>query len=151
MDILMPCLYSFVACVAYCIMIQISPTHILPAAIGGALCWLVYLLFSPINNSIVQSFLAGIFASIYAETLCYIRRVPVTLYLIPAIIPLVPGGRIYQAMEYCISGEMDAFINAALATFGIAGAIAVSILIASTIMKLVKTSLNKARSQRHKA
>lgn len=137
MDIFLPCLYSFIAGIGYCVIIQISPRHILPAAIGGALSWFVYLLFSPADNAIVQSFLAGIAASVYAEIFSHVKRVPVTVYLIVAIIPLVPGGRIYQAMEYCISGEMDAFINAALVTFGIAGAIAISIVIASSIMKLV--------------
>lgn len=136
MDVFLPTLYSFIACIAYCIIIQISPHSILPVALGGGVSCVVYLLLSPLNNAIVQSFLAGICAGFYSELLAHRRRVPVTTHLIVAIIPLVPGGMLYQAMEYCIAGDMDAFISTALYTFGIAGAIALSILLASPIARL---------------
>lgn len=143
MDTLLPCFYSFIACMAYCVIIQVSPKSILPAAIGGGLVSLIYTLLSPIDNAIVQSFLAGVAASVYAELLSHFRRIPVTTYLIVAIIPLVPGGRIYAAMEFCIAGEMQAFANTALFTMGIAGAIALSILLTSPVMKLFFKGSNR--------
>lgn len=137
MDIIFPSVCSFVACLAYCVIIQISPKSILPVSIGGAISCVVYLLLSPLNNAIVQSFLAGVCASAYSELMAYRRRVPVTTHLIIAIIPLVPGGRIYEAMEHCIAGEMDLFIRTALITFGIAGAIALSIILTSPVIKII--------------
>lgn len=136
MDVIMPTIYSFVACIAFCIILQISPRSILPVAVGGGISCFAYMLLNGMDNAVVQSFIGGVCASAYSEIMAHKRKVPVTTHLIIGIIPLVPGGMIYAAMEYCLAGDMDAFLRTALATFGVAGAIALSMLITSSVMKI---------------
>ena len=52
------------------------------------------------------------------------------------ILPLVPGGGIYYTMEYCVSGQTSQFIETGIHTFAIAGALAVGVLIVSSLVRL---------------
>lgn len=139
MGILLPCLYSFIACVGYCFVanVRIRKKMLFFASLGGALGWGGFLLFNYMENAIVQSFLAIIIVTIYAEILSRIFKAPVTVYLVVGLIPLVPGGGIYYTMEHAIKGNTIEFLNTGLKTFGIAGAIALGILLASSFVRLI--------------
>ena len=60
----------------------------------------------------------------------------VTGYLLVALFPLVPGGGIYYTMEYCIAGNTQMFLETGLHTLGIAGALALGILLVSSLNRL---------------
>jgi uncharacterized membrane protein YjjB (DUF3815 family) len=138
-EILIPCLCVFAACIGYCVMYNLRLRALFFAPLGAALGWLTYLLFSFLGNDIFQYFLATVLVSSYAELMARIHKAPVTVYLIVGIIPMVPGGGIYYAMEYCLRGDMDNFLSSGLHTFGIAGAIAVGILLVSSLVRLFHT------------
>jgi uncharacterized membrane protein YjjB (DUF3815 family) len=45
MQFFFPCFYSFVACVAYCMCVNLKGWRMVWASLGGAIGWGVYLLF----------------------------------------------------------------------------------------------------------
>lgn len=140
MRLLLPCLYAFIATAGFCLLYHLQRRILALAALGGALAWGVYLLGGCVtSNDIMRSFLAALLVSAYAELLARVKRAPVTAFLIPGILPLVPGGGIYYTMEFCIRGDMDRFLSTGLHTFGIAGAIALGILLISSLVRLYKT------------
>ena len=105
MDVYLPCFYGFVACMAVCIVFNVRGKRIFFTSLGGAIGWLVYLLFRPLQNDIVQFFIATVAITVYSEIMARIHKVPVTGYLLIALLPMVPGGGIYYTMEYCIAGN----------------------------------------------
>ena len=136
--LLLPCFYSFIACCAYCILFNIRGFGMVLCSLGGALAWLTYLLAAPLvgHNTILQSFWAAVFLSVYSEIMSRIRKCPVTGYQLLAFIPLVPGGGIYKTMEYCINGETDLFVSTGVHTLGISGALAVGVLLVSSGVRM---------------
>ena len=68
-----------------------------------------------------------------------IRKYPAISYLVVAIFPLIPGAGIYYATSFLMQGDQSAFVQKALQTIGIAGVIAVGILMVSTIVRLWTT------------
>ena len=52
--------------------------------------------------------LAAAFAIVYAEVLARRLKTPATLFVVPAILPLVPGGSLYYTMENVVHGRMEA-------------------------------------------
>ena len=66
-----------------------------------------------------------------------IRRCPVTGYQLVALLPLVPGGGIYYAMGYCLEGDTEQFLSALLGTLGMAAALAVGVILASSLFRAV--------------
>ena len=85
----------------------------------------------------LQSFFAAVAITIYAETAARVRKCPVTGYLLVALLPLVPGGGIYYAMSYCVAGDTDRFLAELLHTFGMAAALAVGAMLASSVFRTV--------------
>ena len=137
MELLFPVLCAFVACACFAVIYNIHGGGILICAFAGALGWLVYLLTAPLlRDDIAQTFAAALVISAFAEIMARIRKCPVTGYLLVAIFPLVPGGGIYYTMEHAINGQIDAFLTSFLHTLGLAGAIAVGVLLVSTAVRM---------------
>ncbi|MEG0508169.1 MAG: threonine/serine exporter family protein [Eubacterium sp.] len=137
MTILLACFYAFSATVAFGIVFNIRGVTLIIAGIGGSLGWLVY---SELNgvfiNNIPQYFIATLAIAFYAEMMARRFKAPATIYLAASLIPLVPGGGIYYTMQYFINGELDAAIGTALHTLGIAGALAMGIIVVSSTLRI---------------
>ena len=120
----LPCLCAFAGCIGFTLVFNIHGPGKLIAGCGGALGWLVYLL-------------AGKTISLFSEVMARIRRCPVTGYQLVALLPLVPGGGIYYAMGYCLEGDTEQFLSALLGTLGMAAALAVGVILASSLFRAV--------------
>lgn len=137
-DLFLPCVYAFLACIGFCFIFNIHGPGILICGFGGALGWLVYLLSALVlPNAIFQCLLAAIAITVFSEVMARIRRCPVTGYLIIALLPLVPGGGIYETMRHCVQGDTQLFLSALLRTFGLAGALALGTLLGSSVVRIV--------------
>ncbi len=140
----LPCLWAFWACAAFCVLFNIH-TGIFICAAGGALGWLVFLVTAPlVQSDLIQVFIAALVISAYAEIMARIRRCPAIGYLVVALFPLVPGGGIYYAMEYAITGETDLFLDTLFHTLGLSGALAVGVLMVASLVRII----NNLRSRR---
>ena len=85
--------------VGYCRLMNVPVKKIIPASVGGMLSWLLYLLLKDRVQSVFYLLvLVGAFAATYSEIAAKIAKTPATLFLLPALIPLVPGGSAYYAM-----------------------------------------------------
>ena len=76
-------------------------------------------------------------------------KAPATIFIIIGCFPLVPGKGIYQTMLYLIQGNNDLFVSSLLNTIAIAFALALAILLVSTlfkVIKVIKTSAKKVSS-----
>lgn len=101
---------------------------------GGGLGWLVYLLA---GSSIVAGVPGcGGHRRLFGDH-GPAAPLPVTGYLLVALLPLVPGGGIYYAMSYCVAGDTDRFLAELLHTFGMAAALAVGAMLASSVFRTV--------------
>lgn len=121
----------------FCILFNFrKKQHIVFASLGGVLSWFVYLCTAMVGSVIFRNFLASIALTVYSEIMARRFKAPVTGFLLISIIPLVPGGGIYYTMEYCIRGDTANFLETGLNTFGIAGAIAVGVLLVSSAVRL---------------
>ena len=140
----LPCLWAFLACGGFCLIMNIH-TGIIYCCIGGAAGWLVYLLTMLVcDNDLVSCFLAAMAISLYAEIMARIRKCPVTGYLLVSLFPLVPGAGIYYTMRYAMEGDTAMFMQQGLHTLGIACCLAVGVLVVSSAVKL-RTMLSKRR------
>ncbi len=141
---LLPCVYAFLACTGFCFVFNIHGPGILICGFGGALGWLVYLLAAFVTPNVILRFLlAAIVITLFSEIMARLRRCPVTGYLIIALLPLVPGGGIYEAMLHCVRGDTQLFLSALLRTFGIAGALALGAVLGSSAMRILFPLFNR--------
>ncbi len=134
------CIAAFIGCIGFALQFNIHGPGGLLCALGGALAWAVYRIVMVIGFSeLLAYFFAAAFAAVYAETMARIRKYPAISYLVVSIFPFIPGAGIYYAMTYAVEGEMSLFGYRGLYTAGIAGVIAVGILLVSTTVKMIHT------------
>ena len=135
-----PCVCAFAACIGFTLLYNIHGPGRIICGFGGALGWLVYLLC---GSGISGAFLAAASVGLYSEIMSRLRKCPVSGYLLVALLPLVPGGGVYYAMSYCIAGETDLFLDKLLNTLGIAAALAVGSMLASSLFRTVYAYLHR--------
>ena len=131
--------YAFLSSLGFGILFNIRGKNLFIASIGGGVGWFTYLLSSKLQPSIVFSlFLASLVVSIYSEIMARIYKNPVTIFIICAIIPLVPGGGMYFATLEAVKGNFNIALSKGSETLFSAGAIAIAIVFVSSISTIFK-------------
>lgn len=131
-------LWAFMATIGFGLLFK-APIRDLPfAALGGALAWGSYLFFKLLNASDSQSyFAASIIVGLYTEMASVALKRPATLFIISAIIPLVPGAGMYRTMFEAVMGDAEASAKTGFMTLSLAGAIAGGLAVASAISRIL--------------
>lgn len=143
-------LYSFVAgtisCVGFCILINIPRRSIAVASFIGGFGFLTYQ-FCIINGSTPgTSAFVGACAVALLSDLCSRKfKEAATIFIIPGILPLVPGAGMYYTMKALIDGNYDLAADKANSTFLIAGAIAMALLVVGSIIRTCLSIFKKIR------
>lgn len=124
--------------VAFALFFHVRSRHLLLATLGGALSWLLYLLvLGRDHNVFLSALVASMGICLWAETLARLRKAPANIFLIPGIIPLLPGGALYYTMNALINGDMATVIQKGKETGLVALGIVGGILIASELMRVI--------------
>ena len=59
-----------------------------------------------LDSAFLPPLFAAAFALSYSELMAKALKTPATLFVIPAIIPLVPGGSLYYTMSYAVHRDV---------------------------------------------
>ena len=146
MEQYLPCLYAFLACAGFCIVFEIrKPLFILLSCVTGAVGWLVFLLLADIGSGVVRYLLATIVVSVLSEIFARILKAPATIFLVIGIVPLVPGGGLYYAMDALINGDYALLAQKGIETAACAGAIAAGVSVVTSIARMVASQRMGAR------
>ena len=139
--------FALFATFGFCILFHVPLRCMFPAAATGGLGWFVYQLLMELGLGITASvFLAACLVALLADICSRLIREAATVFVIPGILPLVPGSGIYYTMFHFIRGNMDKAAAWGTRTLMIAGAIALGLLvIASVIRIIVNTKRNIKR------
>ncbi len=103
-------------------------------ALGGGLGWLVYLIVEPRGGLFLALFFATITIVPLSEVLSRVLKAPVILFLVPMLIPLVPGGGLYYMMDALVRDDTAAFAARLESVAVQVGAIACGLIVMTSIM-----------------
>lgn len=146
---LIHCLISFIGCIGFAIYFNVHGMGIWLCALGGFLTWAVYLIAEHFGCGVIAAnFWAAAAASAYAEIMARIRKYPAISYLVVSAFPLLPGAGIYYTMSYALEGNMDLAVQKGLQTAGIAGVMAVGILLVSTAVRILTIWKNQKKTRK---
>lgn len=119
------------------------------AAFGGLADWGVYMMAEWFfgGGVFLPSVVAAAFASIYSEAMARVEKAPATVFYIPALIPLVPGGSLFYTMSYAVVSEWEKVQSYASSTLycamGIAVGMSLVLSVDFTVRKLTGLKENK--------
>ena len=136
-EILVNVLCPFLGTVAYVVLFNVPRRYYVSCGITGIVAWLVYLGASEGMSSAVASFLAVMVAVFLSRMLAVRMRCPITIFLLAAIIPLVPGAGIYYTAYYLVTDQLSLAAERGIEAVKIAFGIVVGIAFIVSIPKEV--------------
>ncbi|MBS4960103.1 MAG: threonine/serine exporter family protein [Clostridiales bacterium] len=127
---------AFCGCFFFAIVLGAPYKEVLWGGLSGVLSqFLLSVITLTLENPVIATFVASFAVAIVSQILSRRRRQPSTLFLIPGILPQVPGSAIYYAMYDVFQGQMVNFYSQAVLTCKLAGVIAMGIMIAYSLPK----------------
>lgn len=140
-------LSAFLASLGFGVIFNIKGKKLLAAALCGAIGGAAYSLSLACQISEPMALLIGTMAlSLAAELFARWLKGPVTIFLVCALIPLVPGGGMYYTMIEMVQGNVDAAITTCVKTILNAGSIAIGCTLVASCMRLfMKLKQRKVR------
>lgn len=141
-------LMGYLGSLGFNILFNIRGRKLFIASLGGFISWTVFLLLEPLlPGEPIRYFLAATAITIYGEVFARIEKTPTTTFLVPSVIPLIPGGSLYYTMNYALNEQWDAFTDKAFYTLQLALALALGIITVTTAVRLLTVLARKMRNQ----
>jgi len=123
-------LLSFVATIGFSLIFNVPKKELVFCGVVGACGWIMYqMILGTVAGEMTAVFAAALVIAYASRILSFRRKMPTNLYMIPGIIPLVPGVGIYYTMLYIISGDNTIALLRGIETLMTAGVIAIGLLV----------------------
>ncbi|PFO08950.1 hypothetical protein COJ85_02275 [Bacillus sp. AFS076308] len=139
MDILSQAITSFLATAAFGILFNAPKESLIKCGLIGMGGWLIYFLLEGYNHDpIVATLAATIFIAVLSQEMAKLYKMPVIIFSVAGIIPLVPGGLAYDAMRNIVENNYNDAIALAARVLMLAGSIAFGLVFSEVINQIVK-------------
>lgn len=146
---LMQMVMGCIGAVGFAVLFNVRVNKLWFIAAASALSWLGYSVCMLAGTGVFWAFFCGtVVAALISEILARIVKVPVLMLLVPILIPLIPGGDLYHMMSYLVRGQEEAMLESARLLLLEAGAIALGIICAASVMSIF-TGLRTRAGSRH--
>lgn len=137
LEIIINLSFSYIASISFALTINIPHRALNLSGFSGAVGWIIYWLanycqLSRMLSNLLGAFIIGILGLIFAR----IKKCPVTVFNIPAMVPLVPGVPAYQAVRALVNGDINMAESSILRVAVVTCAIALGILLSSMITEM---------------
>lgn len=127
------------ATVFFCILFKVPKKAILISSLLGGAGYVVYDLTSPVFGSTIAGYFLGtLFMAIFSEILARTMKMPATIFMIPSIIPLVPGVGLYKTMEYLVQAQNARAAQTGTSTILAIVAMAMAMVLTGIITKTIQ-------------
>lgn len=138
-EIIVTLITAALGTLGFSILFYVHPRRLLFATMGGILTCGVYLLagyFLP--GELIPNLLGAMVGAGFSELMSRLTKSPVPIYMVPCVIPLVPGSGLYAAMFNFVAGNYTAAAAAGMRTLEISMGIAGGIVVASVFSLFIR-------------
>ena len=137
---------SFFASAAFGVLFNTPKESVFKAGLVGMICWVIYygLVELGVNtnlSTLLAAFVVGGISSFFARR----YKTPIIIFTVSGIIPLVPGGLAYYSMKSWVEKDYNLAIDYSTQVFMFAGSIALGLILAEVLNKLMLTYYKRKR------
>lgn len=131
-------LFSFMSTVSFGILTNVPRRTLLASGLIGSLGWMVYFLMREADyplgfSNFIAAFLIGCLSIFFSR----LKKIPMLVFIVPSLVPLVPGGPAYLAVREIVIGDGDKGLYYMLIVAVTAGAIAGGFVMTTLVEKIV--------------
>lgn len=139
MVILAQLVMSFIASAGFGIIFNVPKRSIIQSGLVGMFGWILY--YSLVEygiNDVPATILGAVLVSILSYTSSKIYKTPIIVFTVSGIIPLVPGGVAFRAMQQFVENNYDLAVQLSTQVMLLAGGIAIGLMFSEVINQIVK-------------
>lgn len=130
---------AFLGSMLFGIIFDVPRRALILAAVAGTLSWTIVDQLQKSGLSLVTAaFIATVVSSFFSELMARTTHNPVSVFAVPAIIPLVPGAGAYFTMFHFVKGELTQGLATGVETLVTAGSIAGGVALVSLLFRIIK-------------
>jgi len=139
MEVLGQMITSFFATGAFGILFNAPKESLVKCGLIGMGGWLIYYLLEGFsNNALLATLAATIFIAVLSQEMAKFYKMPVIIFSVAGIIPLVPGGLAYDAMRNFVENDYNTAIALAAKVLMLAGSIAFGLVFSEVVNQVVR-------------
>lgn len=139
-------LMGFLGTLGFNILFNIRGKKLILATLGGLISWGVFLALAPLlPGESIRYLLSAATVTLYGEVLARVEKTPTTTFLVPSMIPLIPGSALYYTMNYALKKQWSSFAHQAFYTLQLALSLAVGIIAVTTVIRLATVLVTKCK------
>ncbi|CAH1055993.1 threonine/serine exporter family protein [Paenibacillus pseudetheri] len=129
---------SFIAAATFCILFNAPKRSLLQCGFAGMVGWMVYVLLDVEFGPVVATFAASVIVGIVSQFFARSFKMPVIIFSVGGIIPLVPGGLAYDAMRKFVEEDYTLAVEIAVRALMLSGAIAAGLVLSDVIGQMFR-------------
>ena len=138
-QILLHSVGAFGGTLGYAIMLNAPKRTVLPASLIALLGYVIYAVLYQLTpvGEISSYFIATVIISVICELEARVMRMPSTIFLLTALVPLVPGYTFYCVMQAMVENNGPAVASYGLKAVQIVAVIAVGAAVTSVLFRTI--------------
>lgn len=140
-------IFCFMATVFFAVLMKTPRKAILLCSVIATVGYMVYSLSKGVLQSTDIGYFAGTFImAVLGETAARLMKMPSTVFISPAVIPLVPGLGLYQTMLFFVQGQLQLGMQTGAQTMIALAEMAMAIAISSFIFNKINRALSTRKA-----
>ncbi len=138
---------SFFSIFGFAIIFNIPRRSIFLASINGMIGWIVFFYIQKFStNFVLPPLIGSLIVGLIGEILAIYHKQPATLFIIPGIIPFVPGYGIYYTMFHILNNDLSNALSTGVESIFVAIAIACGVVVATSLTRFLRPYLENMLS-----
>jgi len=126
-------IYCFVATCFFALIMN-SPKKVIPiSSFTAAIGYMIYYLCVDVNQTMLGFFLGTLAIALSGEICARLFKMPATIFIFPAVVPIVPGLGLYQTMLSFVQDDLSSALEIGVGTILNIGAMAIAMALISLI------------------
>ncbi len=145
-EIIIQLVAALIGAFGFALVFNLRKKLLIPAALGGVVNWAVYLLIFEVSGSCFSAcFGAAVVSVLYSEIAARSLKAPIPLFLVPSLIPSVPGSSLFYTMSSIASKDEVAAKHYALLTGECTLGIAAGMCLAMAVFSIINSVLSRVK------
>lgn len=141
-------IFAFLGTLGFTIIFNVPLRHMPVASLIGGLGWITYHIAVDTGTTIpIACFLGACIVGIGSDLASRICKEAATIFVIPGVLPLVPGAGTYYTMLAIVEGNLDNAAETGIQTLAMAGSIALGLLVIGTVIQIFRSASSNIRKK----
>lgn len=129
---------SFISSAGFGIIFNAPRRALFQCGLAGMLGWTIYVLLDPYFATVISTVAATFMVGIVSQISAKIYRMPIIIFSVAGIIPLVPGGLAYDSMRKFVENDYNTAVQLAAQASLISGSIAIGLVLSEVLNQLLR-------------